>query len=61
MRYIQALTAALLIIPGAASALSLDEALLVAREQATTLQALDAETRQAEAQHTQSAQAFYPP
>lgn len=60
MRYIQTLIAAVLIIPGAASGLSLDEALLIAREQSTTLQALDAETRQAEAQHTQSAQAFLP-
>lgn len=60
MRYFSALTAAILMIPATASGLSLEEALLIAREQATTLQALDAETRQAEAQHTQTARAFLP-
>ncbi|WP_372994333.1 TolC family protein [Marinobacter sp.] len=60
MRYIRAFTAAVLMIPGTACALSLDEALIKAREQATTLQTLDAETRQAESRHTQSAQAFLP-
>lgn len=60
MLYIRALIAAVLVVPGAASALSLGEALMMASEQATTLQALDAETRQAKAQHTQSTQAFLP-
>ena len=60
LRYIRAIATAFLLIPGAASALSLDEALMIAREQATTLQTLNAETRQAEAQYTQTAQAFLP-
>ncbi|SFK21097.1 Outer membrane protein TolC [Marinobacter persicus] len=60
LRSIRAFTAAVMMIPGAASALSLDEALVIAREQATTLQTLEAETRQAEAQHTRTAQAFLP-
>ncbi|KXS53239.1 MAG: outer membrane efflux protein [Marinobacter sp. T13-3] len=60
MRYIRAITTAILILPGAVSALSLDEALIIASKQATELRALDAETRQAKAQHTQTAQAFLP-
>lgn len=54
----------LLLIPGSASAewqeLSLKEALDVSREQAITLQSLAAETRQAEAAHRQTAQAYLP-
>ena len=60
MRYIRLVIAAVLLLPGLASALSLDEAQMIAREQATTLQTLEAETRQAEARHTQTAQAFLP-
>lgn len=60
MRYCRAITVAILLMPVTASALSLGEALAIAREQATTLQTLDAETRQAEALHQQSAQAFLP-
>lgn len=60
MRYIQAVIVALLLLPGGASALSLDEAQSLASRQATTLQTLNAETRQAEALQQQSAQAFLP-
>ncbi|NWN91730.1 TolC family protein [Marinobacter adhaerens] len=60
MRYIQAVIVALLLLSGGASALSLDEAQSLASRQATTLQTLSAETRQAEAMQQQSAQAFLP-
>ncbi|CAM4012083.1 TolC family protein [Vreelandella rituensis] len=49
-----------LLIPEAASALSLEEALAISREQATTLQSLAAETQRAEATHQQTAQAYLP-
>ncbi|MFO8143034.1 MAG: TolC family protein [Marinobacter sp.] len=60
MRYSWAITVAILLMPGVAGALSLDKALTLAREQATTLQTLAAETQQAEAVHQQSSQAFLP-
>lgn len=60
MRYCWTITIAICLIPGVVSALSLDEALTIAREQATILQTLDAETRQAQAIHQQSYQAFLP-
>lgn len=60
MRYIQTVIIALILLPGGASALSLDEAQDLAGSQATTLQTLNAETRQAEARQQQSAQAFLP-
>jgi len=48
------------LFPGVVSGLSLDEALSRASEQAITLQVLAAETRQAQAIHQQSSQAFLP-
>ncbi|MDR5900009.1 TolC family protein [Halomonas vilamensis] len=49
-----------LLVPTSVSALSLDEALKIARAQATSLQTLAAETQQAEATHQQTAQAYLP-
>lgn len=60
MYYIHSVIVALLLLPVESSALSLDEALGIASRQATTLQTLNAETLQAEAQQQQSAQAFLP-
>jgi len=54
------ISVASLLLSGAALALPLQEALTLAREQATTLQALDAKTRRAEALHQQTSRAFLP-
>ena len=50
----------LLLIPEVISGMSLDEALNLAGEKATSLQILAAETRQAQAIHQKSSQAFLP-
>lgn len=60
LRYSWAITIAIFLMPGVVSALSLDEALTIAREQASKLQMLDAETRQAQAIYQQSFQALLP-
>jgi len=49
-----------LLVPATISAMSLPEALEIARQEATALRALSAETHLAEAVHQQSAQAYLP-
>lgn len=60
MSYRWAIILASLLVPAAISAMSLPEALEIARKEATALRALSAETQQAEAVHQQSAQAYFP-
>ena len=60
MLYLQAFIAAVFLLPGAASALSLDDALATARNTATQLQTLEGETKEAKAVYQQSSQAFLP-
>lgn len=60
MLYQRAFIAAVFLLPGVASALSLDEALATARSEATQLQTLELEAREAEAVYQQSSQAFLP-
>lgn len=48
------------LMPGVVSGMSLDEALTVSREQATALQILATQTREAQAIYQQSSQAFLP-
>ncbi|XGA81311.1 TolC family protein [Halomonas sp. CH40] len=60
MLYIRAFVAVVFLLPGVASALSLDEALATATREATQLQTLEAEVQEAEAVYQQSSQAFLP-
>ena len=60
MYYRLAISLAILLAPVTLHALSLTEALNIARNEAITLQALSAETRQAEAVHQQSSKAYLP-
>ncbi|XKF16560.1 TolC family protein [Halomonas sp. BLK-85] len=60
MLYLKAFIAIIFLLPEGASALSLDEALTTARNQATQLQTLKRETQEAEAVYQQSSQAFLP-
>lgn len=60
MFYKWALTLASLLVPATISAMSLTQALEIATQEAITLQTLANETRQAEAVHQQSSQAYLP-
>lgn len=60
MQYRWAISLAMLLTPATIQALSLTEALDIVRQESITLQALSAETRQAEAVHQQSSQAYLP-
>ncbi|NMT62991.1 TolC family protein [Marinobacter orientalis] len=60
MHYRWAVILAIFLAPATIHALSLTEALEAARQEAVTLQTLAAETRQAEAVHQQSSQAYLP-
>lgn len=60
MLYRWVISVASFLLSGATAALPLHEALTIAREQATTLQALTAEARRAEALHQQTSRAFLP-
>ena len=60
MLNLRALIAVVFMLPGTASALSLDEALVTASSEATQLQTLEGETQEAQAVYQQSSQAFLP-